>query len=60
MIPTLLVCAILLQAGSQTALKPIIENDRVAVWDVPDATTAQPSDAVVVSLAGSAVWQTPA
>jgi hypothetical protein len=56
MIPTLLLCAILLQAAPQTAVKPIIDNDRVAVWDVPDATTAQPSDAVVVSLAGSAVF----
>ncbi len=56
MIPALLLCAILLQAAPQTALKPIIENDRVTVWDVPDAMTAQPSDAVVVSLSGSAVF----
>jgi hypothetical protein len=54
---TLLLCAILLLAGPQTALKPpspIIENDRVAVWDVTDSTPAQPVDAVVVSLSGSA------
>ncbi|HWX56434.1 MAG TPA: hypothetical protein VN176_17750 [Verrucomicrobiae bacterium] len=54
---TLLLCAILFLAGPQTALKPpspIIENDRVAVWDVTDSTAAQPVDAVVVSLSGSA------
>jgi hypothetical protein len=35
-------------------LKPVIDNDRVAVWDVPGPTDAQPLDAVVVSLSGSA------
>jgi len=56
MIPILLLCAMLFQSAPQTALKPIIENDRVAVWDVIGATAAQPSDAVVVSLSGSAVF----
>jgi hypothetical protein len=41
-------------ADSQTALKPIIENDRVVVWDVMDSTSARAFDAVVVSLSGSA------
>jgi hypothetical protein len=54
MIPTLLLCAMLLQGDPQTALKPVIENDRVAVWDVSAPVTAQPLDAVVVSLSGSA------
>jgi hypothetical protein len=39
MIPTLLFCAMLFQAGPQTALKAVIENDRVAVWDVSDRRT---------------------
>jgi hypothetical protein len=56
MIRALLLCAILFQAGPQTALKPVIDNDRVAVWDVTDLTTAQPLDAVVVSLSGSAAF----
>src|ERR1700682_2833574 len=56
MLLTLLLCAILFQAGPPTALKPVIENDRVAVWDVSDRTTAQPLDAVVVSLSGSAAF----
>jgi hypothetical protein len=56
MIPTLLLCALLLQGDAQTALKPVIENDRVAVWDVTDSVTAQPLDAVVVSLSGSAAF----
>ncbi len=58
MIRTLLLCALLLQVDPQTALKPVIDidNDRVAVWDVTGATTAQPFDAVVVSLSGSATF----
>jgi len=54
MIPVLLLCTMLFQAGSQTALKPAIENDRVAVWDVADSATARPYDAVVVSFSGKA------
>jgi hypothetical protein len=52
MIRSLLLCAILFQAGPQTAPKAVIDNNRVAVWDVTDPTTAQPFDAVVVSLSG--------
>jgi len=47
----------LFQAGTQTATKPVIDNDRVSVLEVSDySTTAQPTDAVVVSLSGSAVY----
>ena len=56
MVCILLFCAMLFQAGSQTALKPTIENDRVAVWDVTDSAPARPLDAVVVSMSGSAVF----
>jgi len=56
MIFTLLLSAILFQAGPGAALKPLIDNDRVAVWDVADSTTAQPMDAVVVSVSGGAVF----
>ncbi len=52
MVCILLFCAMLFQAGSQTALKPTIENDRVAVWDVTDSAPARPLDAVVVSTSG--------
>src|SRR3989442_928513 len=55
MIRVLLLCLALFQVGSQTALKPVIENDRVAVWDVTTAN-AQPLDAVVVSLSGKAAF----
>ena len=37
MIHILLLCAMLFQSGPQTASKPVIENDRVAVWDVTGA-----------------------
>ncbi len=53
---TLLLCAILFLAGPQTGPKPLIDNDRVAVWDVTDSTAGQPFDAVVVSLSGSAAF----
>ena len=56
MIPILLLCAMLFPPTPQTAPKPLIENDRVAVWDVSGPTTAQAFDAVVVSLSGSAVF----
>ena len=56
MVHLLLFCAMLFQAGSQAALKPAIENDRVVVWDVTDSAPAQQTDAVVVSLAGNAAW----
>jgi hypothetical protein len=53
LLPLLLV---LFQAGSQTAPKPVIENERVAVWDVADSAAAQPLDAVVISVSGNAVF----
>jgi hypothetical protein len=56
MVQMLLLCMMLFQAGSQTAGKPLIDNDRVSVLDVTAATPAQPTDAVVVSLSGSAVF----
>jgi hypothetical protein len=55
MVP-ILFCALLFQAGSQTAPKPIIENERVAVWDVTEPVPARPGDAVVVSFSGNAVF----
>ena len=42
------------QGSAHMALKPVIDNDRVAVWDVPGPADAQPLDAVVVSLSGTA------
>jgi hypothetical protein len=44
----------LTEAATETALKPVLENDRVAVWDVPESTTVRGSDAVVVSFSGTA------
>jgi hypothetical protein len=56
MIRALLLCAMLFQGARQMALEPVIENDRVIVWDVTDPTTAQPLDSVVVSLSGKAAF----
>ncbi|MFZ3365532.1 MAG: hypothetical protein WA239_00255 [Candidatus Sulfotelmatobacter sp.] len=56
MIPILLLCAILSQAGPLTALRPLIDNDRVTIWDATNGTAVLPLDAVVVSLSGSAVF----
>src|ERR1035441_7824759 len=50
MIRILVLCAMLFQASPQTALKPLIDNDRVTVWDVTGRTTAQPFDSPVLSL----------
>ena len=55
MIRILLCCIMLFQAATQTAPKPIIDNERVAVFDVTSAGS-QPSDAVVVSAAGKAAF----
>ena len=55
MIRILLCCIMLFQAATQTAPKPIIENERVAVFDVTSAGS-QASDAVVVSAAGKAAF----
>jgi hypothetical protein len=53
MIRILLCCMMLFQAASQTATKPIIDNERVTVWDTTNPA-AQPLDSVVVSLDGNA------
>jgi hypothetical protein len=55
MLPILMLFAMLFQAGLETSRKPVISNDRVVVWDSNPAT-AQPLDAVVVSLSGNAVF----
>jgi tetratricopeptide (TPR) repeat protein len=44
------------EASSQAASKPLLENDRVVVWDATDAAPARSFDAVVVSLSGSAAF----
>jgi hypothetical protein len=54
MIPILLICAMLFQAAVQTPHKPVIDNDRVTVWDKGDAPTSRTLDAVEVSVSGSA------
>jgi tetratricopeptide (TPR) repeat protein len=46
----------IIEADSQTAFKPLIENDRVVVWHVTDSAPARAFDAVVVSLSGSAAF----
>src|SRR5882724_4212842 len=56
MIRALLLCVALFQAGSPSAQKPIIDNDRVAVWDVTGSAPAQPTVAVLVSLKGNAAF----
>ena len=56
MVRILLFCVMLFQAGMQTALKPVIDNDRVTVWDANAPATARPVDAVVVSFSGSVEW----
>ena len=55
MIRILLCCIMMFQAASQTATKPIIDNERVAVWDTTTPVAAT-TDTVVVSLAGSAAF----
>jgi hypothetical protein len=55
MIPVLLLFAILFQAAP-TLLKPLIDNDRVAVWDVTTPANARSFDSVVVSLSGNAMF----
>lgn len=51
MILALLLAAALIQTGAQ----PVVDNDRVTVWDVTTAS-AQPLDAVVVSFSGKAMF----
>jgi hypothetical protein len=52
----LLLCVALFQASSPTPQKPIIENDRVAVWEVTSTDAPQPTDALIVWLAGGATF----
>lgn len=54
MILALLFAAIMLQTGAQTPT-PVIDNDRVTVWDVT-ASAAQPLDSIVVSFSGKAAF----
>jgi hypothetical protein len=51
----LLTLMIFFQAGAQTAPKPVIDNERVSVYDVTSAG-AQPADAVVISFSGKATF----
>ena len=46
----LLLSVLLFQAAP--ASKPVIDNDRVAVWDLSGAVGARPGDALVISLEG--------
>jgi len=56
MVRALLLCTMLFQMGVQTALKPVIDNERVAVWDAPVSPAGRPVDAVVVSLSGDVTF----
>lgn len=56
MLHILLLCTMLFQAGSPTAAKPAIDNDRVTVWEVRDSPLAQPLNAVVISFSGTATF----
>jgi hypothetical protein len=51
----LLLSAMFFQAAPPAA-KPVIDNDRVAIWDVNGAAAARPGDAVIVSLTGNATF----
>jgi hypothetical protein len=55
MIHALLLCLALLQISPVTKVQPIIENERVKVWDTTGADP-QPFDTVVISLTGKATW----
>ena len=55
MVHLLLLCAMLFQSASPAAVKPIIDNENVSVWDVTNSAPAQPTDAIVVSTAGTVI-----
>jgi hypothetical protein len=55
MIGLLLFCTMLLQSVASAA-KPVLENDRITVWDLPQPGAARPLDAVMVALSGEAVF----
>lgn len=56
MVPVLLLFALLFQTTPESSLKPVVDNERVTVLDVPSVSTAQPLDAVIVSLSGKATF----
>lgn len=59
MILSLLLFAVLLQAGPQGGLKPVVDNDRVTVWDVNPAVltpSEQRLDAVVITFTGMPIF----
>ncbi|HEX2329322.1 MAG TPA: hypothetical protein VHN74_11405 [Candidatus Angelobacter sp.] len=55
MIRTLFLCLALLQISPTTKMQPVIDNERVKVWDVTGADP-QPLDTVVVSMNGNVSW----
>ncbi len=55
MIRALLLCLALSQISPVTKVRPIIDNERVKVWDTTGADP-QPFDTVVVSLTGKVTW----
>jgi hypothetical protein len=57
MITFLLLCAVLFPDGQQIAQKPVIDNDRVTVWDTGSSPAARTLDAVEVSLSGTVEFQ---
>jgi hypothetical protein len=52
MIHFLLFCAMLFQAASPAASKPVIDNERVTVLEASSPAEAQPANAVIVSFSG--------
>jgi hypothetical protein len=56
MIGILLFCAMLFQTGTQAAQKPVLDNERVTVWDVNSLVGSQPTDALVISYSGTATF----
>lgn len=59
MVHLLLFCAMLFQAASPAAIKPVIDNESVSVWDVIDSAPAQPFDAIVISTTAGTATQVP-
>jgi hypothetical protein len=54
MIRILLFCMMALQAASQPASKPVIDNDRVSVWEMSGPMPATLGDAVIITSSGIA------
>ena len=55
MIRTLFLCLALMQISPTTKVQPVIDNERVKVWDTTGADP-QPFDTVVVSANGNVSW----